>query len=78
MFYKYLNNQAFISNMDHSTYQASTRKNIKKIYSVESDVTWQNKLKHLLTTDNKDNFCYGKTGKNIQLIILILIFYLPK
>ena len=62
MFYKYLNNTSvyFEYGSGGSTYQASTRKNIKKIYSVESDVTWQNKLKHLLTTDNKDNFCLWK------------------
>ena len=37
MFYKYLNNTSvyFEYGSGGSTYQASTRKNIKKIYSVE-------------------------------------------
>ena len=35
-----------------STYQSSIRNNIKKIYSVESDVDWQNKLKQLIQHPN--------------------------
>ena len=35
-----------------STYQASIRKNIKTIYSVESDITWHEKLKEIIKHPN--------------------------
>ena len=35
-----------------STYEASIQKNIKKIYSVESDKIWHNKLKEKITHNN--------------------------
>ena len=42
MFYEYLNNCKiyFEFGSGGSTYQASLKKNIKKIYSVESDKEW--------------------------------------
>lgn len=49
MFYDLLNksNVYFEYGSGGSTYQASIRNNIKKIYSVESDKNWQIKLKNL-------------------------------
>tara|TARA_B100001094_G_scaffold75673_1_gene72067 strand:- start:858 stop:1565 length:708 start_codon:yes stop_codon:yes gene_type:complete len=54
MFYKYLDKSSvyFEYGSGGSTYQASIRNNIKKIYSVESDISWQNKLKHNLNNTN--------------------------
>jgi hypothetical protein len=54
MFYRYLNNATiyFEYGSGGSTYQASLLKNIKKIYSVESDIEWQNKLKQEITNPN--------------------------
>ena len=47
LFYKYLDNASvyFEYGSGGSTYQESIRKNIKTIYSVESDIIWQKKLK---------------------------------
>lgn len=47
MFYKYLDKSIvyFEYGSGGSTYQASIRSNIQKIYSVESDIEWQHKLK---------------------------------
>ena len=46
MFYKYIDksNVYFEYGSGGSTYQASIRSNISKIYSVESDKTWFNKV----------------------------------
>lgn len=57
MFYKYLDNanNYFEYGSGGSTYQASIRKNIKSIYSVESDIFWQKKLKRII---NKANISY--------------------
>ena len=57
MFYKYLDNanNYFEYGSGGSTYQASIRKNIKSIYSVESDIFWQKKLKRII---NKANITY--------------------
>ena len=75
MFYKYLKNinVYFEYGSGGSTYQASIKKNIKTIYSVESDIAWQNKLKKIITTSNinyifnemdtKPNN-WGRPGKN--------------
>lgn len=54
MFYKYLDNATtyFEYGSGGSTYQASIRNNIKKIYSVESDLSWINKLKNNITNPN--------------------------
>ena len=47
MYYKYLDKAKiyFEYGSGGSTYQASIRDNIKKIYCVESDLNWLNKLK---------------------------------
>tara|TARA_Y100000992_G_scaffold199047_1_gene135509 strand:- start:104 stop:736 length:633 start_codon:yes stop_codon:yes gene_type:complete len=63
MFYRYLNNSSvyFEYGSGGSTYQASIRNNIVKIYSVESDITWQNKLRYALTNNKDDhNYCLWK------------------
>ena len=82
IFYKYLDNRNvyFEYGSGGSTYQASIRKNIKTIYSVESDITWQKKLKKTITHPNI-NYIYnemdaegqpwgypGKNATNIQKI----------
>jgi len=82
IFYKYLDNANvyFEYGSGGSTYQASIRKNIKTIYSVESDITWQKKLNQIIKTPNI-NYIYnemhtkantwgdpGKNATNIQKI----------
>jgi protein O-GlcNAc transferase len=82
MFYRYLKNinVYFEYGSGGSTYQASIMNNIKKIYSVESDIQWQNKLKQIITFPNI-NYIYnemdtqpntwgnpGKNATNIQKI----------
>src|SRR6056300_490115 len=54
MFYKHLNNAKiyFEYGSGGSTYQASIRDNIQKIYSVESDIRWQTKLKRTIKKEN--------------------------
>ena len=54
LFYKYLDNcnVYFEYGSGGSTYQASIRKNIKSIYSVESDIVWHQKLKKTVTNSN--------------------------
>lgn len=54
MFYKYLDNSKiyFEYGSGGSTYQASIRNNIIKIYSVESDKQWQYILKQKITSNN--------------------------
>ena len=75
IFYKYLDKGTvyFEYGSGGSTYQASIRKNIKTIYSVESDISWQKKLKQIITHPNL-NYIYnnmdtkpkswGRPGKN--------------
>lgn len=75
MFYSYLKktNVYFEYGSGGSTYQASLINNIKKIYSVESDIQWQNKLKQIVTNskihyifnemDTQPNN-WGRPGKN--------------
>ena len=77
LFYKYLDNVNvnvyFEYGSGGSTYQASIRKNIKTIYSVESDITWQKKLKQIIANfdisyiynemDTQPN-TWGNPGKN--------------
>ena len=75
LFYKYLDNASvyFEYGSGGSTYQASIRKNIKTIYSVESDITWQKKLQKIIVhsniryiyneMDTKPNN-WGNPGKN--------------
>ena len=82
MFYAHLKkiNVYFEYGSGGSTYQASILNNIKKIYSVESDIEWQNKLKNIITHPNI-NYIYnemdtqpnnwgnpGKNATNIQKI----------
>ena len=54
MFYKFLNKTTvyFEYGSGGTTYQASIKKNIKKIYSVESDIEWQKILKKKITNPN--------------------------
>ena len=61
LFYKYLDkiNVYFEYGSGGSTYQTSIRKNIKTIYSVESDIIWQEKLKKIITKPNV-NFIYNE------------------
>jgi protein O-GlcNAc transferase len=82
MFYKYLDNATvyFEYGSGGSTYQASLRNKIKKIYSVESDILWLNKLKYNITHPNinyiynemdtqPDNYGHpGENATNIQKI----------
>ena len=58
MFYKYLNNSKiyFEYGSGGSTYQASIRNNIIKIYSVESDKKWLNILQQKITSNNVVHF----------------------
>lgn len=75
MFYKYLNKAKvyFEYGSGGSTYQASIRNNINKMYSVESDITWQRRLKRIIKKreivyifsymDTKPN-TWGNPGKN--------------
>jgi len=75
MFYRYLKNINiyFEYGSGGSTYQASILNNIKKIYSVESDIQWQNKLKQIIINPNVDYIynemdtqpnTWGNPGKN--------------
>ena len=58
MFYKYLDNSKiyFEYGSGGSTYQASIRNNIIKIYSVESDKEWLNILQKKITSNNVTYF----------------------
>jgi hypothetical protein len=74
VFYRYLDmaNVYFEYGSGGSTYQASIRPNIRKIYSVESDGTWQKKLKNIIKKDITYIFnemdtqpnTWGNPGKN--------------
>jgi len=75
MFYRYLKkiNIYFEYGSGGSTYQASILNNIKKIYSVESDIQWQNKLKQTIKNPNTvyifnemdtQPYSWGNPGKN--------------
>jgi len=75
MFYNFLDksNGYFEYGSGGSTYQVSIRNNIKKIYSVESDIEWQNKLKQNIKNTNItyifNEMCtqpntWGNPGKN--------------
>jgi len=71
MFFKYLDNASvyFEFGSGGSTYEASKRSNIRKIYSVESDKAWHDKLRkrinhtdivYMLTDmDSKNNWGYA-------------------
>ena len=62
MFYKYLKKTEiyFEYGIGGSTYQAAINKNIKYIYSVESDENWFNKLKKILKNNEKVNFIFNE------------------
>jgi len=62
MFYKYLDKSSiyFEYGSGGSTYQASIRNNIKKIYSVESDLEFHNKLKLILKDKTNIDFIYNE------------------
>ena len=68
MFYRYLKNISvyFEYGSGGSTYQASIRNNIKMIYSVESDIQWQKKLKQTISNPNINytniNYIYNEMG----------------
>jgi protein O-GlcNAc transferase len=75
LFYEYLDKSSvyFEYGSGGSTYQSSIRKNIVKIYSVESDMEWQNKLKKNMNDGNITYFfnemdtqpnSWGHPGKN--------------
>jgi hypothetical protein len=61
MFYKYLDKSTvyFEYGSGGSTYQASLRNNINKIFSVESDLEWHNKLKKMIKNKLHINFIYN-------------------
>jgi len=63
MFFKYLKKSKiyFEYGSGGSTYKASLKKNIEKIFSVESDLLWHNKLKKQIdNTNNKIRFIYNE------------------
>jgi hypothetical protein len=64
MFYRYLDKSTiyFEYGSGGSTYQANLRPNIQKIYSVESDKTWINKLKLSIKDDSKIMYIYSEMG----------------
>lgn len=65
MFYKYLDNSKiyFEYGSGGSTYQASIRNNITKIYSVESDKEWRNILQQNIKSNN---ITYFYNEMNVQ------------
>jgi len=62
MFYRYLDKSTvyFEYGSGGSTYQANLRTNIQKIYSVESDKTWMNKLNSVIKNDSKITYIYNE------------------
>ena len=64
MFYRYLDKSTiyFEYGSGGSTYQANLRPNIQKIYSVESDKTWMNKLNSVIKTNTKITYIYNEMG----------------
>ena len=64
MFYQYLDKATvyFEYGSGGSTYQANLRPNIQKIYTVESDKTWMNKLKSCIKDDSKITYIYSEMG----------------
>jgi len=79
MFYKYLDKSSiyFEYGSGGSTYQASIRDNISKIYSVESDKEWQKILQQNIRSNNVTYFynemdtqpkTWGRPGPNSSVI----------
>ena len=64
MFYRYLDKATvyFEYGSGGSTYQANLRPNIQKIYSVESDKTWMNKLNSVIKNNTKITYIYNEMG----------------
>ena len=64
MFYRYLDKATvyFEYGSGGSTYQANLRPNIQKIYTVESDKTWMNKLNSVIKNNSKINYIYNEMG----------------
>lgn len=64
MYYRYLDKATvyFEYGSGGSTYQAILRPNIQKIYTVESDKTWMNKLKSLIENNTKITYIYNEMG----------------
>jgi protein O-GlcNAc transferase len=62
LFNKYLDNASvyFEFGSGGSTYQAFIKNNVKKIYSVESDFDWHNKLKLIIGNTDKINFIFNE------------------
>lgn len=62
MFYKYLQTAThyFEYGSGGSTYQAASSENIQKVYSVESDFEWHNKLKEILHDKTNISFFYNE------------------
>lgn len=64
MFYRYLDKATvyFEYGSGGSTYQANLRPNIQKIYTVESDKNWLNKLNSVIKNDTKITYIYNEMG----------------
>jgi len=64
MYYQYLDKATvyFEYGSGGSTYQANLRPNIKKIYTVESDKTWMDKLNSLIKNNTKITYIYNEMG----------------
>ena len=64
MFYRYLDKATvyFEYGSGGSTYQVSLRPNIQKIYTVESDKTWMNKLNSIIKNNTKITYIYNEMG----------------
>ena len=64
MFYRYLDKATvyFEYGSGGSTYQANLRPNIQKIYTVESDKTWMDKLNSVIKNNTKITYIYNEMG----------------
>jgi hypothetical protein len=69
MFYNYLDKAKiyFEYGSGGSTYQASLRKNIEKIYSIESDKEWHDRLKYMITPSENIHLIYVEILTNLVL-----------
>jgi len=68
LFYKYLDNAKvyFEYGSGGSTYQASSRENIRQLFSVESDKEWVRKLQQNIQVDDKSKITYFYNEMNTQ------------
>jgi hypothetical protein len=64
MYYRYLDKATvyFEYGSGGSTYQANLKPNIQKIYTVESDKTWMDKLNSVITNNSKITYIYNEMG----------------